>query len=311
MAIFNSELQNPNTKFFILDTGRIEHRDIDFEMYSWNKHRYNLMNPGDLFIYRKPQKVSENGKFYFFGAGKIEQISEVAPEALNFKQPGDLEASISKPILFDQFLYQDQIHPTELKDTRKEKDDSWNHFFNNYGMNQIDSDVFSFLLSKGLGKQQQVDTETNELRVAVHKQVLQRNHEVSNSEATVKTRGKYQRIFREDIVLPNYDYECAITGIKTLSLLRAAHIVRWADNKKERLNPQNGICLSVLADACFEKGFITIDSNYKVQVSEKAKKDPALFEEIARYDGLKINLPKLKENRPAKRFLLEHQNRVS
>lgn len=311
MAIFNSELQNPNTKFFILDTGRIEHRDIDFEMYSWNKNRYNLMNPGDLFIYRKPQKVSENGKFYFFGAGKIEQISEVVPEALNFKQSGDLEASISKPILFDQFLYQDQIHPTELKDTRKEKDDSWNHFFNNYGMNQIDSDVFSFLLSKGLGKQQQVDTETNELRVAVHKQVLQRNHEVSNSEATVKTRGKYQRIFREDIVLPNYDYECAITGIKTLSLLRAAHIVRWADNKKERLNPQNGICLSVLADACFEKGFITIDSNYKVQVSEKAKKDPALFEEIARYDGLKINLPKLKENRPAKRFLLEHQNRVS
>lgn len=311
MAIFNSELQNPNTKFFILDTGRIEHRDIDFEMYSWNKHRYNLMNPGDLFIYRKPQKVSENGKFYFFGAGKIEKISDVAPEALNFKQSGDLEASISKPILFDQFLYQDQIHPTELKDTRKEKDDSWNHFFNNYGMNQIDSDVFSFLLSKGLGKQQQVDTETNELRVAVHKQVLQRNHEVSNSEATVKTRGKYQRIFREDIVLPNYDYECAITGIKTLSLLRAAHIVRWADNKKERLNPQNGICLSVLADACFEKGFITIDSNYKVQVSEKAKKDPALFEEIARYDGLKINLPKLKENRPAKRFLLEHQNRVS
>ena len=60
MAIFNSELQNPNTKFFILDTGRIEHRDIDFEMYSWNKHRYNLMNPGDVFIYRKPQKVSEN-----------------------------------------------------------------------------------------------------------------------------------------------------------------------------------------------------------------------------------------------------------
>ena len=50
MAIFNSELQNPNTKFFILDTGRIEHRDIDFEMYSLNKHRYNLMNPGDLTI---------------------------------------------------------------------------------------------------------------------------------------------------------------------------------------------------------------------------------------------------------------------
>ena len=311
MALFSSELQNPNTKLFILDTGRIEHRDIDFEMYSWNKHRYNLVEPGDLFIYRKPKKVSENGKFYFFGAGKIESISEVSPDAINFKQSGDLQASISSPVLFDNFIYQDHIHPTDLNDTRKEKDDSWNHFFNNYGMNQIDLDVFSFLLNKGINNNQNLDTETNKLRVNVHKKVLQRNHEVRNSEATVKTRGKYQRIFREDIVLPNYDYQCAVTGIKTLSLLRAAHIVRWADNEKERLNPQNGICLSVLADACFEKGFITIDSDYKVRVSDQAEKDPALYDEISKYDGVKINLPKIKENRPAKRFLLEHQNRVS
>ena len=174
-----------------------------------------------------------------------------------------------------------------------------------------DDDVFSSLLGKGLGSKQQVDIEINELRINVHKKVLRRNHEVSDSEATVKTRGKYQSIFRDDIVLPNYDYQCAISGIKTRSLLRAAHIVRWADNRKERLNPQNGICLSVLADACFEKGFITIDSNYKVKVSDKAEKDPALYKAIFKYDGSKINLPKLKENRPAKRFLLEHKNRVS
>jgi len=118
------------------------------------------------------------------------------------------------------------------------------------------------------------------------------------------------QILREDIVLPNYDYQCAITGIKIPSLLRAAHIVRWADNKKERLNPQNGICLSVLADACFEKGFITIDTDYKVRISDKAKVDQSLYEEISKYDGSKITLPRLKENRPAKRFLLEHQNRI-
>tara|TARA_Y100000814_G_C12292476_1_gene388948 strand:+ start:71 stop:1006 length:936 start_codon:yes stop_codon:yes gene_type:complete len=311
MAIFDSDLQNPNTKFFIFDTGKIEHRDIDFEIYSWNKHRYNLVEPGDLFIYRKPQKVSENGKFYFFGVGKIEHISEVSPEAKNFKQSGDLQASISNPVLFDQFIFQDHIHPTDLNDTRKEKDDSWNHFFNNYGMNQINLDVFSFLLTKGLNNKQQIDKLTNDLRVSVHKRIAQKNYEVSDSEATVKTRGKYQKIFRDDIVLPNYDYQCAVTRIKTLSLLRAAHIVRWADNKKERLNPQNGICLSVLIDACFERGFITIDSNYKVRVSDKAKKDPALYDEILKYDGTKINLPKIKENRPAKRFLLDHHNRVS
>ena len=105
--MFNVELENQNTKFFIIDTGRNEHRDIDFEMYSWNKHRYNLVEPGDLFIYRKPTKVSENGKFYFFGVGRIESVTEVSPEALNFKQSGDLQASISNPVLFEKFIYQD------------------------------------------------------------------------------------------------------------------------------------------------------------------------------------------------------------
>ncbi len=54
MAIFDSDLQNPNTKYFILDNGRIEYRDIDFEIYSWNKNQFNLVKSGDLFIYRKP-----------------------------------------------------------------------------------------------------------------------------------------------------------------------------------------------------------------------------------------------------------------
>ena len=60
-----------------------------------------------------------------------------------------------------------------------------------------------------------------------------------------------------------------------------------------------------------EKGFITIDSDYKVRVSDKAKNDPALYDEISKYDGVKINLPKIKENRPSKSFLIEHKNRVS
>ena len=145
MEIFNSELQNPNTKFFILDTGRIKHRDIDFKMYSWNKRNFDLVESGDLFIYRKPTKVSANGKFYFFGAGKIENISEVSSEAINFKKSGDLQASISDPVVFDQPIFQDQIHPSDLNDTRKEKNDSWNHFFHNYGMQQIRREEFVFL----------------------------------------------------------------------------------------------------------------------------------------------------------------------
>jgi len=310
MSIFNSELKSHNVRFFILDTGRTKHKDIDFEIYTWNKKKYNLVQQGDVFIYRKPQKASENGKFYFFGAGKIESISEVFSGDVNFQQTGDLQALISKSVLFDKHIYQDQIHPSELNDTRKQKDNSWNHFFNNYGMNQIRKEDFLFLFNKGVSKTVKVDLKTNDLRVMVHKRRIKQNYEVKDSEATIKTRGKYQKIFREDIILPNYDYKCAITGIKTLSVLKAAHILRWADNQKERLNPQNGICLSALADICFEKGLLTIDKNYKVKLSEKVKSDPNLLKELKKYDGKKINLPILKENKPSKKFLSEHANKM-
>ena len=62
-------------------------------------------------------------------------------------------------------------------------------------MYQIDLDVFSFLFNKGINNKHNLDTETNKLRVNVHKKVLQRNYEVRNSEVTVKTRGKYHKIF--------------------------------------------------------------------------------------------------------------------
>ena len=110
-----------------------------------NYHKkFTISNKSTIFFRR--QAENRKASYHdFFGAGKIESISEVSPDAINFKQSGDLQASISSPVLFDNFIYQDHIHPTDLNDTRKEKDDSWNHFFNNYGMNQIDLDVFSFL----------------------------------------------------------------------------------------------------------------------------------------------------------------------
>lgn len=77
-----------------------------------------------------------------------------------------------------------------------------------------------------------------------------------------------QSLFREK-VLSNYEYKCALTGIYIKSLLVASHIIPWAKNKQERLNPSNGICLSSLYDAAFDKGYIGFDQNYKTVLSNK------------------------------------------
>ena len=86
----------------------------------------------------------------------------------------------------------------------------------------------------------------------------------------VKTRVN-QNVFRQ-IVVANYSSKCAITGIDLPELLFASHIIPWAKNEEERLNPENGICLSALYDKAFDKGLIAINENYQILISDKLKK---------------------------------------
>ena len=85
----------------------------------------------------------------------------------------------------------------------------------------------------------------------------------------VKTRVN-QDFFRQ-IVLANYDGKCALTGIDIQDMLIASHIIPWAENKEERLNPENGICLSALYDRAFDKGYISFTGAGEVLISMDLK----------------------------------------
>ena len=108
----------------------------------------------------------------------------------------------------------------------------------------------------------------------------------------VKTRVN-QSVFRK-IVLTNYHNKCAISGIDISDLLVASHIVPWSTNIKERLNPENGICLSSLYDKSFDKGYIGISTNYEVLISKPlAKYSPKDYYKrfFSHLKGGKIQLP--------------------
>lgn len=85
----------------------------------------------------------------------------------------------------------------------------------------------------------------------------------------VKTRVN-QHLFRQ-IVLANYEGRCALTGIDVPELLVASHVIPWAKNKKERLNPENGICLSSLYDKAFDVGLIGFADDTTVMFSSRLK----------------------------------------
>jgi putative restriction endonuclease len=125
----------------------------------------------------------------------------------------------------------------------------------------------------------------------------------------VKTRVN-QNVFRQ-IVLANYEGRCALTGIDLTELLVASHIIPWADNEQERLNPENGICLSSLYDKAFDKGLITLDSQYRIIISNRIR-DVEMDKETSawfwKYDKQSIELPD--KFLPGKRFIEYHNDVV-
>ena len=64
-----------------------------------------------------------------------------------------------------------------------------------------------------------------------------------------------QNLFR-DALMDYWGGRCPITGITEPALLRASHIVPWADcNDEQRLDVHNGLLLSALWDAAFDRAW--------------------------------------------------------
>lgn len=143
---------------------------------------------------------------------------------------------------------------------------------------------------------------------AFRKKIENKNYEVPDAYATAKTRGSAQRAFAE-AVKRNYESRCAITGIGTKDFLIAAHIVPWSRDQSIRLDPSNGICLSVLMDRAFENGYILFGDDLTVSVNwEKVGDDSALDSQLKAYDQTKLRSPKAEPPNP--KYLQRRRNKL-
>lgn len=77
-----------------------------------------------------------------------------------------------------------------------------------------------------------------------------------------------QRFFRR-AVLASFNSICCVSGIAHKDLLVASHIVPWSKSPEHRANPQNGLCLSRIHDAAFDKGLITFDEESRLVLSKE------------------------------------------
>ena len=87
-----------------------------------------------------------------------------------------------------------------------------------------------------------------------------------------------QDIFR-DSLMTYWQGRCPLTGIADTALLRASHIVPWKDcpDDGERLTIHNGLLLSALWDAAFDRGLVTFEDDGR-PVFSPALSEPARSE---------------------------------
>ena len=126
---------------------------------------------------------------------------------------------------------------------------------------------------------------------------------------TVKTRVN-QQLFRK-MILKSYNNSCCITGLNIPEVLRASHISAWAEDKQNRLNPTNGLCLSATYDAAFDRHLISFDEKYRMILSPSLKEhytNQAFKTYFKDFEGNKLTLPN--RFKPDNLLLEKHRNKI-
>jgi putative restriction endonuclease len=113
------------------------------------------------------------------------------------------------------------------------------------------------------------------------------------------------------MILTDYHQQCCVTGLNVPKILRASHIVGWADDTENRLNPANGLCLSATYDAAFDQHLISFDEDYRLIFSPSLKEyysNRAFQTQFKAFEGQAIMLP----NRyaPDQQLLAKHREKL-
>lgn len=126
-------------------------------------------------------------------------------------------------------------------------------------------------------------------------------------------RNRIGQYFFRMAVLNSYDNRCCITGLAIPDLLIASHIKPWkdSDSKTERTNPMNGLSLNALHDKAFDRGLISITTDYRIIISSALKQSligNSIEDWLLEFAGKKIKMPS--KFVLDKRFLEYHNDMV-
>jgi len=174
----------------------------------------------------------------------------------------------------------------------------WDEFHENW-------ESLAYESQKSLGK---LSIETKQ-DYTLHESLLKKD---ILTESHKLTRVRLVQSFFRDAVLSSYDYSCSICKIRLHKMLNASHIIPWSIDKSRRADPCNGLSLCVFHDRAFDRGLITIDENYQIEISKEVKSteiESNLHKiGLIEIEGQKITLPK--KFNPDKEALAYHRDNI-
>jgi len=145
--------------------------------------------------------------------------------------------------------------------------------------------------------------------------LVDRDIDFSSKKGKEVLRETKQRVnqgrFRK-LILSEYGTQCCVTGLNIPQVLRASHIVAWSDDKENRMNPTNGLCLSATYDAAFDRHLISFDEECRMIFSSQLKEyysNEAFKTQFLAFEGQPISKPK--RFCPDQEFLQKHRDKMS
>jgi putative restriction endonuclease len=111
------------------------------------------------------------------------------------------------------------------------------------------------------------------------------------------------------LITDAYSRKCSISGEKTLPVLEAAHIKPYAKSGPHFIS--NGLLLRSDLHKLFDSGYITINSEYRIEVSKKIKEEFENGRDYYKYHGSQLNNIPLKErDKPNLDYIDWHNNNL-
>lgn len=120
-----------------------------------------------------------------------------------------------------------------------------------------------------------------------------------------------KNIFKREI--PKiYNYTCCISGLRidagdNISMIDACHIIPFSESFNDTIS--NGIALCPNLHRAFDRGLISIDSNFQVLINKKFSEPFQSVYNIKQFEGVNISLPNFNTYYPSFVSLTHHRNK--